>query len=90
MTDSGATIFRYTVPVGEQVAITLTGDPIAAGCRAGDAAEFWAIHDPLGTSMLRYFMVVGTGYQLPAAFKAYWGTVVAPGGEMVWHLVEVA
>lgn len=85
-----ARIFRYEVPVDDQPhTIALFANPLAVGCRDPRVVEFWAIaHD--GLSVLdRTFLVVGTGYPLPEGGTQYWGTAVAPGGQLVWHLMEL-
>lgn len=85
-------IFRFEVPVDDQPhRIALNAGPIAIGCRQPDRVEFWAIHDDDPESFVghRTFIVVGTGHPLPARVRAVHGTAVAPGGQLVWHLVEV-
>jgi hypothetical protein len=85
-------IFRYEVPVDDQLhTIALNAGPISVGCRQPDRVEFWAIHDDDAASYSgsRIFIVVGTGHPLPAKVRAVHGTAVAPGGDLVWHLVEV-
>ena len=86
-------IFRYEVPVDDQPhSFDLNAGPLAVGCRQVDRVEFWAIHDDAATSAYSYkrtFIVVGTGHPLPAKVRAVHGTAVAPGGHLVWHLIEV-
>lgn len=85
-------IFRYEVPVDDQPhSFDLSAGPLAVGCRRPDRVEFWTIHDddPTSYSGKRTFIVVGTGHPLPAKVRAVHGTAVAPGGALVWHLVEV-
>lgn len=80
-------IYRYEVPVdGEWHDVVLTGSPLRVGCRDVDTVEFWAIAHGLG-AITRRFRVVGTGEALPSGAR-YWGTAIAPGDELVWHLVE--
>lgn len=82
-------IYRYEVPVDDQWhEFQLHGDPLAVGCRAIEVVEFWAraYRDGLA-GPYRRFMVVGTGHPFPPHLH-YWGTAVAPGGFLVWHLLE--
>ena len=85
-------IFRYVVPIDDRVhLIPLWSNPLAVGCRQLDVVEFWAFaHDeePVLT-VPRAFLVVGTGHPLPADMRRHWGTAAAPGGYLVWHLLEV-
>jgi hypothetical protein len=89
---AGERIFRYEVPVDDQWHdFKLWGDPLAVQCRDIRAVEFWARHggenaDPSGLS--RSFIVVGTGHPIPTDAR-YWGTAIAPGGQLVWHLLEL-
>lgn len=81
-------IYRYEVPVdGNWHTIGLHGDPIAVGCRQLGVVEFWAVHQEGALSIPRNFIVEGTGHLMPA-WRRHWGTAVAPGGELVWHLLE--
>ena len=83
-------IFRYEVPVDDQPhTIALTAGPISVGCRQANRVEFWAIHDDDALVYQRTFIVVGTGHPLPSNSQTVHGTAVAPGGALVWHLVEV-
>ena len=85
-------IFRYEVPVDDQPhSFSLNAGPFAVGCRQADRVEFWAIHDddPETDPDERTFVVVGTGHLLPPGVRTVHGTAVAPGGSLVWHLVEV-
>lgn len=85
-------IFRYQVPVdGHRHKFDLHGDPLAVGCRVTDVVEFWAYHhDANPVAVARTFTVVGTSVPLPddADVLRHWGTAVAPGGLLVWHLLE--
>lgn len=85
-----ARIFRYQVPVDDQVhVIDLNGNPYHVGCRDPEQVEFWAIHRDGVPTKARRFLVVGTGHELPPEPRRVWGTAVAPGGALVWHLIEV-
>lgn len=84
----GDRIYRYEVPVDDRWhEFDLTGDPLAVGCRSRGVVEFWACHSEIALSTHRTFLVVGTGHTLPTGVR-HWGTVVTPGGQLVWHLVE--
>jgi len=84
-----ARIFRYEVPVDDQWhEVKLLGNPLAVGCREVAVVEFWArAYDDGSVGYRRRFMVVGTGHPFPSHLR-YWGTAVAPGGSLVWHLLE--
>lgn len=83
-----ARIFRYEVPVDDQPhTIALSDNPLAVGCRDPRVVEFWAIAHDDAPTLDRTFQVVGTG-QMLKDLRCHWGTAVAPGGALVWHLIE--
>jgi hypothetical protein len=76
-------IYRYEVPVDDNHhVIELEGDPLHVGCRRIDVVEFWAIAEG-GPAIRRRFTVVGTGHPFDEGHR-----YVAPGGQLVWHLLE--
>ena len=84
-------IFRYEVPVDDEWhEINLQFDPLSVDCRALDVVEFWAFDEPFGPPKTqRRFRVFGTGQVLPEDEPcSYVGTAIAPGGQLVWHLME--
>lgn len=82
------TIYRYEVPVDDEPhPIALAGDIVHVGCRDPRTVEFWALHSD-GPTRERVFCVVGTGHPIPGGFTRHVGTTVAPGGYLVWHLLE--
>ena len=85
-----ARIYRYRVRVdGQPHVIELNGSPCHVGCRDPEYVEFWAIHRDGVPLREHQFMALSTGHPLPPEPCRLWGTAVAPGGERVWHLVEV-
>lgn len=84
-------IYRYEVPVdGRWHDITMAGaGTLRVGCRNVHVVEFWTTHDDVSVEEVRRFRVVGTGEPMPDGAR-WWGTAVAPGGRLVWHLVEAA
>lgn len=84
-------IYRYEVPVDDQIHVfDIWSNPVAVGCRSAETVEFWAQAHDDGLALRRAFVVVGTGQPLPETMRRHWGTAVAPGGALVWHLIEVA
>jgi hypothetical protein len=82
-------IYRYEVPVdGQSHEFTLHSDPLAVGCRDTGVVEFWAWHHDESPGPAYRFIAVGTGHPMPAGRVRYHGTAVAPGGFLVWHLIE--
>jgi hypothetical protein len=95
-------IFRATIPVEDYQLVSMTGDPIAvAADRRGfdDAIDIWWEHvdeTNLGaheTSVHfdRAIYIFGTGHSTPwTTYTRYaWrhiGTVVTPGGFLIWHV----
>ena len=81
-------IYRYEVPVDDQWhTFQLSGNPLAVNCRHMTTVEFWTRSNNVDPGLERSFIVVGTGHPIPAETH-YWGTAVAPGGMLVWHLLE--
>lgn len=83
-----ASIRRYDVPVGGVHVVALAGHILHVGCRNEQVVEFWALHSPDTAVDHRRFVVVGTGHPLPDGTWRYHGSAVAPGGRLVWHLLE--
>lgn len=82
-------IFRHEVPVDDQEhEVVISGDPLAVSCRDLTKVEFWSLDDPNAQALLRRFTVVGTGQLLSPYVCRHWGTAIAPGGQLVWHLME--
>lgn len=88
-------VLQYRVPVDDRYHIFhLSADsPIVhVGVRSPDPNTdvlFWAVTDDdevLGVP--RAFIICGTGHDLPDDPDVV-GTVIAAGGRLVWHLVEV-
>lgn len=81
-----AVIYRFEVPVDDQWhQIAACGTPLRVGCRDPRVVEFWAWHRP--DLPPRSLCVFGTGQPIPG-HATYRGTTVAPGGALVWHLLE--
>lgn len=83
------TVYRYLVPVDDQPhEIELRGPLLTVGCRAASVVEFWAWHDESVSPSSGRYQVFGTGHKIPSG-SLWCGTVVAPGGQLVWHLFEL-
>lgn len=79
-------ILRYEVPVDDEwhlITVPRSG-VLHVGCRSLNVVEFWMREHE---SEVRAFCVFGTGQPIPTG-TAYEGTVVAPGGQLVWHLLS--
>lgn len=86
----GELIYRYQVPVDDEWHVhELWGHPLFVACREPTVVEFWARSGSGNPSFaaLRSFLIVGTGHRIPENTR-YWGTAIAPGGHLVWHLLE--
>lgn len=82
-------IYRYEVPVDDRWhPLQLSGPIVHVGCRNARAVEVWALHTD-GPTVTRSVRVYGTGHTLPPDVQ-HVGTAIAPGGQLVWHLVETA
>jgi hypothetical protein len=88
-----ARIYRYEVPVGPVVDVTLRGPllPGAIAARQNDRVEFWAIYDEDREPYVAKFVVMATGPEIttPPGLLGYVGTAFAMGGHLVWHLFTV-
>lgn len=80
-------IWRYEIPVDDRWhPLQLSGRIVHVGCRNMHAVELWALHTDQPT-VTRTVGVYGTGQALPDNVQ-HLGTAIAPGGQLVWHLVE--
>ncbi|OMI34388.1 DUF7352 domain-containing protein [Streptomyces sparsogenes] len=81
-------IHRYEVPVDDcWHAVDLTGEIVHVDSRSMHTVEIWAIHGP-GEPTRRGFRVYGTGHPIPDD-AIHVGTAIPPGGQLVWHLLEL-
>lgn len=82
------TIYRHEIPVDDQWhAIDLTGDIVHVASRSVHTVEIWVIHGSQAASR-RGFRVYGTGQPIPDDVT-HVGTAIPPGGDLVWHLMEL-
>jgi hypothetical protein len=83
------TIHRYEVPVDGGWHSFECGPILAVGCRNPEIVEFWAYPNGSGSfgKGMRHFSVVGTGQSFEDV-EQYVGTATAPGGQLVWHLIQ--
>lgn len=92
-------VFKYTVPVDDQVhriAMRPGAELLGVAVQAKvDEVVFWAwAPDSERETVTRAFTVVGTGHQVkaltPARRPVHRGVaMVPPYGRLVWHLLEV-
>lgn len=89
-------IFRYEIPItGVPVELALHG-PILSGQleywsgHPGVEPQIilWGLHDDEAPEVTRTFLVVGTGWEIPANAR-YVGTAPRGSDELVWHLLEI-
>ena len=79
-------LHRYEVPVDDQwQAISLSGRVVHVDCRNPHVVELWALSG-VDTPTVQDFRVFGTGQPLPSEVE-HVGTALAPGGQLVWHLM---
>jgi hypothetical protein len=89
MTDDGrGVIHRFEVPVdGQWHWIGGCSTPRYVACRRTDVVEFWAWVIP--SMPERPYRVYGTGEPIEDVTDyIYQGTAIAPGGQLVWHLIQ--
>ena len=83
------TIYRYEIPVDDRWhPLQLSGRIVHVDCRNMHVVEVWALHTD-GPVVTRHFRAYGTGHPLPPDVQ-HVGTAIAPGGQLVWHLIEIA
>lgn len=89
-------IFRYEIPVDDQWHdLDLYGPIVHIACRRPDTVEVWAVHHdhpphPGVARISSAYRAVGTGQPIPGR-RGFWqhiGTCIAPGGDLVWHLIK--
>lgn len=84
-------VLRYEVPVDNQWHdMPLPGGIVHVATRNPHVVEVWTMHTDDGSAgQPRTLRVYGTG-QLIEDDVEHVGTVIAPGGALVWHLMERA
>lgn len=84
-------IYRYEVPVDDRWhPLQLSGRIVHVDCRNPRVVEVWAFRtDDTEAAEVRSLRVFGTGQPLPPDVQ-HVGTAIAPGGQLVWHLIETA
>ncbi|WP_405187328.1 hypothetical protein OG582_40625 (plasmid) [Streptomyces anulatus] len=83
-------IHRYEIPIDDQNhRFTIGQGPLHFACRQDGKVEFWAYAPTTTSTLTREFTVVGTGHPLPVG-TWHVGTAIAPGGSLVWHVLEQA
>jgi hypothetical protein len=81
-------IYRYEVPVDDEWhEFDLTGDVLHVAARQVDTVEFWSLNEPDQLAETCRFRVVGTGHLVDPNW-VHRGTAIAPGGMLVWHLMQ--
>ncbi|MEU1663570.1 hypothetical protein ABZ547_08140 [Streptomyces sparsogenes] len=81
-------IFRYEIPVDDRWhALDLTGPIVHVASRSMHTVEVWAINGQTAPTR-RGFRVYGTGHPIPDD-ATHVGTAIPPGGQLVWHLLEL-
>lgn len=84
------TILREEIPVDDEVYTRVLSGPIVhVATRRHHFVEFWWLSDPEAESRARHFFVVGTGHPIERENAEHVGTAIGPGGQLVWHLMEV-
>lgn len=79
--------YKFKVPVGGMVPINIQRDArIVHIDIQGRDVHFWAIIDDDYPLVIRRFIVLGTGWEIPARYK-HIGTAQSRD-EFVWHLFE--
>jgi hypothetical protein len=81
-------IFRYEVPVDDEWhEFDLTADVLHVAARRVDTVEFWSLNEQDQPAATSRFRVVGTGHSVDPNW-VHRGTAIAPGGMLVWHLMQ--
>ncbi len=78
------TIYRYEVPVDDEWHEIRCSPVLYVACRSTNVVEFWA--HAIDDAPARKFRVYGTGHPVEP-HTMYAGTALAPGGNLVWHLM---
>jgi hypothetical protein len=79
-------ILRTVIPVDDQWhTLELHGPIVHVATRGIDHVEVWFEDDPSVAEATRAFRAYGTGM---AVEGRHVGTVITPGGGLVWHLME--
>jgi hypothetical protein len=78
---------RHDIAIGEPVKFNLSNSPVAFAATTG-GCEFWAESDDRYTPVVRGFIVIGTGWEIPDSARYRLTAPRSPEG-FVWHLYEM-
>jgi hypothetical protein len=85
------TIYKYTLPVGDNVAVSL---PVGAGILSVHEQReqicMWALVDPNEKETeIRQFRIAGTGHDITEDLYQFIGSVHMYSSSLVFHVFEV-
>lgn len=86
------TIWKYQLEIDDVVTVQMPlGARILSLQTQDNIPCLWAMVNPTNPKERRYFLIVGTGHELPnsATEGTYIGTTQTHDGRLVWHVFEV-
>lgn len=85
-------VYRYELELIDQPVVPMPkGARVLSVSHERDRLECWVLVDPnVAEVELREFRVVGTGNPAPDDLGEFIGTVMVFGGQLVFHVFEVA
>ena len=83
------TIFKWDIGSVDAIEIQKGAEILTVQAQHGEA-RIWALVDPTMEKVKRRFKTYGTGYPVPDKPGVYVGTYQVWGGDLVFHVFEVA
>jgi hypothetical protein len=90
------TIHKHTLKVNDEVQILNMrelDEVVHVACQYGaaypDRVMLWVLTDTDMPPKQRGFRVFGTGHAIPPKNHHYVGSGITPGGDLVWHVMEL-
>jgi hypothetical protein len=84
------TIWKYSFPLGPLTRQIPRGGVVLSFAMQFNIPCIWVLVDDGALMETRQFRIVGTGQPLPDPDNSkFIGTVLADGGNFVWHLFEI-
>lgn len=84
-------VFKYIIPMEDKPVIAMpVGAEILSLAVQCELLCLWALVDPDAPMGARKFRVAGTGHAIHHELGRFVGTALQAGGELVWHVWEIA
>ncbi len=84
------TIWKFTLSLGLTTLSMPRGAKVLSAQVQRDTVCLWACVDTTEPLVTRRFEIVGTGHPMDRIGRSYISTTLMDGGQLVWHVFELA